>query len=283
MHHADTRRHIQERWGATSRPMSPQRLLKGGAPPCPRHSTPWNAGLSAGLAIALSWTLLGCTVPNTRTAPDPVPTAAAPSSPSSPTSPSTNRAPPPPTPEEAPGASATPKSATPAEQATAPPVINHRGARVSASVGEPGGVVLLWTRIIPADDSPEMSALATKLQSRLGAITRRASPNRPIDQRPAPERACPQAGCQGTAVSALLVHQGKGCAAVLLLGPPGRTPVRLIPWAGRVSFKEPTAAFRSPPESQVIVEDFVTCDGLIDALAAREAEIEGHIKALVGP
>ena len=159
---------------------------------------------------------------------------------------------------------------------------SQMGKRISCSVGEEGGVLLLWPRIIPASEDPQIKALAGRLQARLNAAVKRVAPRKPIDVRPEPERVCPQSGCKANSVGVLLVHQDKGCAAVALLGEPGQSPVTMVPWGGRVDLKTPEIAFRDYPESHVIIRDFAPCDKLIDALFAKESALEEALRARIG-
>ena len=88
---------------------------------------------------------------------------------------------------------------------------------------------------------------------------------------------CPQAGCLGVSVGVLLLHNGQGCAAVALVGGPGRSAVRLIPWVGELSIKRDRVLFRAPPESEVSIRDFVPCVDLGASLAAEEETVAAAI------
>jgi hypothetical protein len=161
---------------------------------------------------------------------------------------------------------------------------------ISRSVGEPGGVVVLWPRIIsqsagdrslqraaPLDD--ETRALAAALQERLRALAEEAFPGRPVDVRPEPERVCPLRGCEAMTLGVVLARRDDGCAAVALIAPAGQSPSRLFPWAAAVRLGREEVAFREPPESHVTVTDFARCDSLLDALGARDQALVTAIRA----
>lgn len=146
------------------------------------------------------------------------------------------------------------------------------GPRVSHSRGVEGGVVLLWPRVYPSEDTAALRPQAAALQARLLALARGSFPDRPVDVRPEPERVCPLEGCLGAAVGVLLVRVEGGCAAVLQVSAPGTSPARQMPWAGimSVSLEVP---FREPPESYVQVVDFVPCGDLVETSREREAHV----------
>jgi len=146
------------------------------------------------------------------------------------------------------------------------------GALVSHSRGEAGGIVLLWPRVFPSELTGEMRPQATALQARLRAFIERELPGRPLDIRPEPERVCPANGCLGTSIGVLLVRVKDGCAAVLQVGRPGRSPARQEVWAGVMSIAL-QVPFREPPESYVTVSDFVPCDALLATSKEREASV----------
>lgn len=141
---------------------------------------------------------------------------------------------------------------------------------ISRSAGVQGGVVVLWPRILPRSEDPAVVELATLVQARLATLARAGA--EAVDQRPAPERVCPKAnGCAAASVGAIIARKDKGCAVVALVSRPGISPAQLLPWAGRVRLKNSTAAFRDPPENEVIVEEFVPCDKLKADLASNVA------------
>jgi hypothetical protein len=222
------------------------------------------------IASCLSLTLLvtGCTVPTVdKTAPqwtEAIKEKPAPQGPERPRTPPAT-----PRPEVAPEA---------APEAPPAPATSHAGPKISRSVGEAGGVVLLWPRIIPATDRQDIHALAARLQARLGASVRKVAPGKALDVRPSPQRVCPQAGCVAASVGVLLVHQKKGCVAVGLVSRPGRSPAKMVQWGGKVDLKALEAAFRAPPESQITVRDFAPCEGLIDDLFSNEKALEAALR-----
>src|SRR5687768_4346549 len=180
-------------------------------------------------------------------------------------------APPPaaPSPVESP-----PPEATPPPRADAPPPSSAPSraddSRISRSAGVEGGIVLLWPRIAGSGDVVP----AAETQAALRAVVERIAARRPLDVRPEPERTCPQAGCRGWTVSPILLHSGAGCAVVVAVSAPGRSPSRLIHWAGRVQIRRDEVAFREPPEGALQVDDFTGCADLATELEASAPEIE---------
>ncbi|MCB9597059.1 MAG: hypothetical protein H6719_30325 [Sandaracinaceae bacterium] len=138
--------------------------------------------------------------------------------------------------------------------------------RVSTSAGEPGGYVVLWPRIVPADPDGALSATASAVQQRLVAMVNEAAADHPVDVRPDPERVCPRAGCRAASVGAALLHRQGSCALVAITAPPGTANAHLDPWVGRVEVLNANPPFRDPPEQSVRVEDFVPCGELIGQL-----------------
>lgn len=138
---------------------------------------------------------------------------------------------------------------------------------VTRSRGKPGGITVFWPRVIPAGTDPEVMGVAAALQERLQRIADRAAPVAPRDVRPAPERVCPrERGCRSASLGVLVGHQDGGCVAVALIGRPGAVPVQLVPLAGQVELASPTVPYRAPPESAVVVREFVPCGRLVDAV-----------------
>ncbi|MCB9687080.1 MAG: hypothetical protein H6738_16930 [Alphaproteobacteria bacterium] len=137
---------------------------------------------------------------------------------------------------------------------------------ISHSKGKPAGLVVLWPRVVPATDDPQIRRLAGALQDRVAqqAVSDRGS--NLVDQRPEPERVCPRSGCRGTSVSLMLGHQAGGCVVVATVGPPGDEQQTMIPLAGRMDMPEPVVPFRSPPEERIVVREFVPCDQLLESL-----------------
>ncbi len=187
-----------------------------------------------------------------------------------------------------------PKPSTLEEPAAPPPTAAQSGdgpavgggsdPRVSRSAGEPGGVVVLWPRIIPSDQANAMSTTAGLVQDRLKALAESTLPGRTIDVRPQPERTCPQQGCAAVALGVLIVRHGDGCAAVGFVMPPGTTePTTLVPWFGGLSLKRSAIPFRAYPESEVTISDYGRCSDLPASLAEHEADVAKALKAAAGP
>jgi hypothetical protein len=145
---------------------------------------------------------------------------------------------------------------------------------VSRSFGEPGGVIVMWPRIVGDVVPADTPALARALQEELEDLVRRTLPGRSIDVRPEPERVCPQAGCEATVVGILLAREEWGCAAVALISAPGRSAMRLVPWYGYVELESPQVAFREPPEDAVVIRDFGYCDEILGRLHEGDPAVE---------
>lgn len=145
---------------------------------------------------------------------------------------------------------------------------------ISRSVGQKGGVVVLWPRIIPKSDDPAIADIALRVQNRLARIAEKSSSN--VDRRPSPERVCPRGeGCQAVSVGAVLAVKDKGCAVVAVVGPPGTGNVSLVPLAGTVQLRSDSVQFRDPPESEVTVQEFVPCEKLLADLE-QNVTLEGE-------
>ncbi|MCC7538377.1 MAG: hypothetical protein IT379_19290 [Deltaproteobacteria bacterium] len=154
------------------------------------------------------------------------------------------------------------------------------GGRVSSSGGPEGGVVILWPRLVPAESADALREPATQVQARLRAIVERALPGRQIEVRPEPERACPQAGCTAVAISAVLFRRDNGCVAAATGSRPGRSPTRIVAWAGEMTLRQSEVGFREPPESQIRATDMVPCDRLLDELSQGDTNVEGLVREL---
>lgn len=149
---------------------------------------------------------------------------------------------------------------------------------ISRAAGAEGTVVVLWPRIVPKSDAPEVLELATKLQSRLKQIAS-ASGAKEVDVRPSPERVCPRpSGCRGPSVGAVLSIKEKACAVAITLGAAGPTNVELMPLAGSFEFKSASVPFREPPESSVTITEFMKCEDLLRSLDSNEL-LPGQVKA----
>jgi len=151
---------------------------------------------------------------------------------------------------------------------------------ISHSKGAAGGIVLLWPRIIPASAAADAKPLAAQIQQRLGALAQRALPGRPLDVRPDPERVCPRGGCDGMPVNVVFSRNGNACLVVAVIGNPGETPQRLVPWAGVITLRNDTVPFRDPPESQITVKDYIPCDQVLKVMTDNESFVEAAIRAM---
>jgi hypothetical protein len=141
---------------------------------------------------------------------------------------------------------------------------------ISRSAGVPGGFVVMWPRMIPKDD-PEVHDMAVKVQQRLKDLAHATFPDAPVELRPEPERVCAQSGCEGVSVGAVITKRERGCALVVVVGPPGAdTKLKLVPWLGVIKAKgEPP--FREPPESFITIQEYGDCNKLADALGSGSA------------
>ena len=174
-----------------------------------------------------------------------------------------------------PGLSPTP-APTPAPQPVAETLEERH---VSKSAGAPGGVTLLWPRIIPRDIVDENRDLAGALQQRMKSIVEKHLPGRAIDFRPEPERVCPKTGCAGVSVGLLLSRQGQGCLVLALISRPGVSPTRIVPWVGKVQLRADTVGFREWPESQITVADYIPCNSLLTTMDSQEAAVAAALQA----
>jgi hypothetical protein len=153
---------------------------------------------------------------------------------------------------------------------------------ISRGAGVPGGVVLLWPRVPGGTPDPESRQIAARIQKRLSVIIARALPGWPVDVRPEPERVCPRSGCHAISVGAVLLRSGNGCAAAALVSGPGTVPARIVPWAGNVQMGASSVPFRQPPEKEIAVTDFQSCNAIDGDLSQHEADVEAAIRAAGG-
>lgn len=168
--------------------------------------------------------------------------------------------------------------------------VHHEGTQnspeISKSIGQDGGVVVLWPRIVPKSDDPEMKELATLAQSRLGSLAGELGAE--VEKRPEPERVCPRpAGCRSVTVSAVVTRKQSGCALVATISKPGASPAELVPWVGTVELAKSAVPFREPPESEVTVVEFAGCEKLkqdlsSNAAPADETKLRAALKAALG-
>jgi len=149
---------------------------------------------------------------------------------------------------------------------------------ISRSVGEEGGVVVLWPRIVPRSDDPETIAVAERVQAALVAAAGRALPDRPSDVRPKPERVCPRAGCKAMTVGAVVTRKGDACAVMATIGGSGTSPVKLVAWGGNVDVKQDVAQFRDPPENQMRIVEYTPCDQLVESMSKQTPALEAAMK-----
>jgi hypothetical protein len=154
---------------------------------------------------------------------------------------------------------------------------------ISRSVGVDGGVVIMWPRIIPRAERANTRALAASLRDHLRRMVEKNLPGRPIDMRPEPERVCPRAGCKAVSVGALIIRDGEGCLLVALVGRPGKYPLRLVPWVGKMRLKEEWVTFRETPESRVQIIDYAKCSQVMKQLSGRERYVLEAIQTAATP
>ncbi len=178
------------------------------------------------------------------------------------------------------GASAEPQFADPDDPAYAASFEGDRDARISTSRGEPGGYVVLWPRVVPADADGALAGLAAAVQDRLVALAREAAAEHPVDVRPNPERVCPREGCLAASVGAALLHSGTGCALVLVTAPPGTGRAHLDAWVGGVDVLNANPPFRDPPEDHLRVQELVPCVDLAGSLDERSQEVSTSIRGV---
>jgi len=141
---------------------------------------------------------------------------------------------------------------------------------ISRSVGEPGGLLIFWPRIIPRDIVEQNHELAAALQRHTRTVVQRNLPGRSLDVRPEPERVCPQGGCKAPSIGILLSREQQGCLVLALISKPGESPTKIVPWAGDVRLKSDIVPFREYPEGQITVADYVPCTALLSTMDENE-------------
>ncbi|MBI5534277.1 MAG: hypothetical protein HY898_16250 [Deltaproteobacteria bacterium] len=167
------------------------------------------------------------------------------------------------------------------------PASTNDAPEISRSQGTPGGVVVLWPRVVlprkgEMPDEASTRQLAGRLQAKLASMLRDKFPGVPVDVRPEPERVCPRAGCVAASVGILFTRSGKGgCTATVLASRQGDSPARLVPWAGGVKLKDETVPFREAPELRVRVMDHAACESLIEEAGKRDPEVEEAIRGVL--
>ncbi len=154
--------------------------------------------------------------------------------------------------------------------------------RISTSRGENGGAVVLYPRIIPASEDPEVLRIAAAIEAHTDALVRATRPKTPVDTRPAPERVCPQAGCKGVSVGSVLVHNGDTCAVAAWVAAPGRSPARPLAWSPGLTTKQASVPFREPVENALAIQDYQHCSTIVASLSARDEAVAEAIRAASG-
>lgn len=148
------------------------------------------------------------------------------------------------------------------------------GDEISRSRGNKGGIVVLYPRVVPDTEDAQTHALARKAQDQLSRIAESIPGAPEVERRGFPERSCPVVGCKALSVGLLLAHRDGGCVGVVLVNAPGASATQLVPWLGQVTLVVPEAPWRVPPESEVIVVEFASCDRMWESVsdeAVRQA------------
>ena len=155
------------------------------------------------------------------------------------------------------------------------------GPEISKHRGKKDGLIVLWPRVVPGEPEtevpPEVHDVAVQVHQRLGQIAARAGDEGKLVIRPEPERTCPQKGCRAVSLGAVLGFYEGGCFAVGLIGHPEGGHVRMVPWGGEVLASSRHVAHREPPESALMVEEFVPCGQLVASL--DDAKVERALEA----
>lgn len=153
---------------------------------------------------------------------------------------------------------------------------------ISRSRGEPGGIVLLWPRVIPRTENERLRGVASALQEKLATMLGELFPGRSVDMRPEPERVCMKTGCKASAVGVLIAVRDDHCVAVAIASAPGLSDQQLMPWAGRVTTAL-RVPFREPPESSLKIHEFVACEDLVEIALEREDLVREALRQAVSP
>jgi len=153
------------------------------------------------------------------------------------------------------------------------------GPEISRDRGHDGEVVILWPRISPQTEDPQILAIARRSQEVLADLA--GSLDKVANVRPMPERACPREGpgCRVPTLSALIAHQDGGCAVIGLVGGAGESPTEVLGWVGHVQVRERSVPFREPPESIVRIADFAPCDTVLATLPDRADVLTDALRA----
>ncbi|MBK8994698.1 MAG: hypothetical protein IPM35_02960 [Myxococcales bacterium] len=180
-----------------------------------------------------------------------------------------------------------PATTEPAPAATGAVATESDAPEISRSAGVAGGAVVLWPRIVLPRDAgkPDLETLklAARAQSRLADVARKVLGNVTVDMRPEPERVCPKQGCKGISLGLLFAKAGGGCSLFALVGAPGTSPQRIVPWSpGAVKLSQDSVGFREPAEKVVKVTDYAQCAKLPDDLAGKDSDVEAAIRSAAG-
>lgn len=152
---------------------------------------------------------------------------------------------------------------------------------ISRSVGEPGGLIVFWPRMIPREIADQNHELAAALQRHVRTVVQRNMPGLSLDVRPEPERVCPQGGCKATTIGILLSREQQGCLVLALIGKPGESPTKIVPWAGDVQLRADTVPFREYPETQITIADYVPCNALLSTMDDNEGAVLKALKEAI--
>ena len=158
------------------------------------------------------------------------------------------------------------------------PAGERDGPHISRSVGEEGGVIVFWPRVIPRTEDAATNALAGSLQKELAGLAKKTFAGKTIDVRPEPERVCPRDGCAAMTVGLLLTHVKGGCAVMALVSESGKASQRIVPWAGVVELKRDVVPFREPAESEVTIKDAVPCADVLKQLEEKKGDVVAAMK-----
>lgn len=152
-------------------------------------------------------------------------------------------------------------------QGAAPSYVDNDAPEISRGIGDPGGVVILWSRSVTKDADPALRSLAESVRARLDSVARRTlGESATIDSRPEPQRVCPQSGCKAASIQLVVTRKGKGCAVVAVVSPPGRSSGTIVPLSGTVKLASTEVPFREPPENAITVSEFAKCEDVERAL-----------------
>ena len=240
------------------------------------------------VALVAALSLVSCVIairdPAAESSPPP-PASAEPSAPAGASVPvlapvTTPEAAPPATPATAPTTAG--GTAPPAEPAPTNPLLAEpetvEEKQISTSLGEPGGLLVFWPRIIPRDIVDQNHELAAALQRHTRTVVQRNLPGRSLDVRPEPERVCPQGGCKAPSIGILLSRKQQGCLVLALISKPGESATKIVPWAGEVNLKADTVPFREYPETQITVADYIPCTALLSTMDENEEVVMRALK-----